>query len=289
MIPDPNPGQTTPSGQQPPFPPHDPRRRRIILPFEPQPVDLGTWTYDHKVGLCVMIIAYLVLGIIFITTKLVVGGAPADQHTIYLDMASLPSEPKPVLTPEERRQLEYDLSNARNAISNEDALNEAERQNERTHGTTLDGNLIPGHIADEANAVAARMEASREAYEQGLREEQEMIDTHQAAKQAQEAQGKKQEDVRVMGNVLISFSLDGRTFTYMHVPAYQCEGSGQVVVSISVNRNGQITSASVQSASSKEECLSERAIEAAHLSRFNVDASAPASQSGTITYLFQRQ
>lgn len=62
-----------------------------------------------------------------------------------------------------------------------------------------------------------------------------------------------------------------------------------MVVSISVNRNGKVTSASVRSSTSGEECLSERALEAARLSRFNVDASAPASQSGTITYLFQRQ
>ena len=141
----------------------------------------------------------------------------------------------------------------------------------------------------KADAVAARMRASREAYERGLREEQAMIDAHNAGKRSKDNQGKKQEDVRVTGNVLISFSLAGRTFTYMHVPAYQCEGSGQVVVSISVNRNGKVTSASVRSSTSGEECLSERALEAARLSRFNVAASAPASQSGTITYLFQRQ
>ena len=151
------------------------------------------------------------------------------------------------------------------------------------------GSPIPDNIADEADAVAARMRASREAYERGLREEQAMIDAHNAGKRSKDNQGKKQEDVRVTGNVLISFSLAGRTFTYMHVPAYQCEGSGQVVVSISVNRNGKVTSASVRSSTSGEECLSERALEAARLSRFNVDASAPASQSGTITYLFQRQ
>ena len=75
----------------------------------------------------------------------------------------------------------------------------------------------------------------------------------------------------------------------MHVPAYQCEGSGQVVVAITVNRNGKVTSANIKSSSSQEDCLTDRAIEAARLSRFNLDASAPASQSGTITYLFQRQ
>lgn len=136
MNPDPRPTSTQAafSGQQQPAAPRDPRRDRIVLPFDPQPVDLGTWTYEHKVGLCVMIIAYLVLGIIFVTTKLVVGGAPPDQHTIYLDMVPPPPEQKQELTPEERRQMEADLSNAHNAISNEDARNEASRQNARTSG-----------------------------------------------------------------------------------------------------------------------------------------------------------
>ena len=262
MNPDPRPTSTQAafSGQQQPAAPRDPRRGRIVLPFDPQPVDLGTWTYEHKVGLCVMIIAYLVLGIIFVTTKLVVGGAPPDQHTIYLDMVPPPPEQKQELTPEERRQMEADLSNAHNAISNEDARNEASRQNERTSGAgsggsqgSSNGSPIPDNIADEADAVAARMRASREAYERGLREEQAMIDAHNAGKRSKDNQGKKQEDVRVTGNVLISFSLAGRTFTYMHVPAYQCEGSGQVVVSISVNRNGKVTSASVRSSTSGED------------------------------------
>ena len=133
------------------------------------------------------------------------------------------------------------------------------------------------------------MRASRAAYEKGLREQQDMIDRHNANKHKQPEQGKKQQDVRVKGNVLLSFSLAGRTFTYMHVPAYQCEGSGQVVVNITVNRNGKVTSAKIQSSSSNDDCFTDRALEAARLSRFNLDASAPASQSGTITYQFQRQ
>ncbi len=275
------------------YPPRDPRRQRIVLPFDPRPVDLGTWTYEHKVGLCVVIIAYLLFGIVFLSTKLVVGVTPPEQHTIYLDMVPTPEEEQ---KPEEREMTDAELNSARNAISNEDALEEADRQNERTAGTgsegirrSSDGGPIPDEIADEADAVAARMRASKAAYEKGLREQQDMIDRHNANKQKQTEQGKKQQDVRVKGNVLITFSLAGRTFTYMHVPAYQCEGSGQVVVAITVNRNGKVTSANIKSSSSQEDCLTDRAIEAARLSRFNLDASAPASQSGTITYLFQRQ
>lgn len=151
------------------------------------------------------------------------------------------------------------------------------------------GSPIPDNIADEADAVAARMRASREAYERGLREEQAMIDAHNAGKRSKDNQGKKQEDVRVTGNVLISFRWPGVRLPTCTSPLTSAREAAQVVVSISVNRNGKVTSASVRSSTSGEECLSERALEAARLSRFNVDASAPASQSGTFTYLFQRQ
>ena len=118
------------------YPPRDPRRQRIVLPFDPRPVDLGTWTYEHKVGLCVVIIAYLLFGIVFLSTKLVVGVTPPEQHTIYLDMVPTPEEEQ---KPEEREMTDAELNSARNAISNEDALEEADRQNERTAGTGSEG------------------------------------------------------------------------------------------------------------------------------------------------------
>ena len=101
------------------YPTRDPRRQRIVLPFDPRPVDLGTWTYEHKVGLCVVIIAYLIFGIIFLTTKLVVGVTPPEQNTIYLDMVPTPTEQQ---TPEERHMSEEELAELlQTLMSGEDA------------------------------------------------------------------------------------------------------------------------------------------------------------------------
>ena len=38
-----------------------PRRPRIRLPFEKSRTDVGEWAYDHRVGLCITLIVYLVL------------------------------------------------------------------------------------------------------------------------------------------------------------------------------------------------------------------------------------
>ena len=66
--------------------------------------------------------------------------------------------------------------------------------------------------------------------------------------------------------------------------AYQCEGGGEVVVGITVNPSGEVVAAKV--ASGGDDCMREAALEAARNSLFNIDDSAPARQSGTITYLF---
>jgi len=259
----------------------DPRRRRIVLPFEKRPTDPGSWAYDHKVGLCITVIAYLILGIVFISAKIIIG-RQTHENTIYISMEEIPPQPeqKP-LTPEERQELEQSLREARNQISNEDSKTIAESQ-------TLRNNPIPEDLAAQAQEVQDRMRASREAYEKGLSEEQAMIDARNAQKNKADKQ-EKQETVKVTGNVIISFSLAGRSAVYMHVPAYQCEGGGQVVVDITVNRNGKVTDASVGSTSTHDDCILDRAVEAARLSRFNVDGSAPDRQQGTITYLFVPQ
>ncbi len=252
-------------------------RRRLVLPFMKRPTDPAAWAYDHKVGLCVMIIVYLILGIAFISAKIDLSGTP-DQHTIYMVMEELPEEEP--LTPEEREALEEALRQVRNEISNEDARDEAENQLDRN-------SAIPEDLAKEAQEVADRLEASREAREKGLQEEQEMIEAHEAKRnQSQDNNAEKQKDVKVRGNVIVSFSLEGRTFVYMHKPAYQCEGGGEVVVAIEVTRNGDVRSASVESASTSDPCMLDRAVDAAKRSTFNVSSSAPERQQGTITYLF---
>ena len=62
------------------------------------------------------------------------------------------------------------------------------------------------------------------------------------------------------------------------------EKGGEVVVGITVNPSGEVVAAKV--ASGGDDCMREAALEAARNSLFNIDDSAPARQSGTITYLF---
>ncbi len=257
------------------------RRKKIVLPFERRKFDPATWVYDHRIGLCVTVIAYLVFGIVVVSAKIVIRGS-SDVHSIYIDLTDVPPVERE-MTPEQIRQLEEELTRVQNQISNETATTIAERALPRT--------AEDRRIEAEAEAVADRLRANREAYERGLREEQEMIEAHNNRNnRPQQNSAQQSEDVRIKGSVAISFSLDGRSFVYMHKPSYQCEGGGEVVVDITVNRNGDVVSASLNSISSNDvNCHTERALHSARISRFNVDPSAPARQQGTITYLFVPQ
>ena len=75
-----------------------------------------------------------------------------------------------------------------------------------------------------------------------------------------------------------------RTTRNQAVPAYQCAGGGDVTVSVTVDRAGKVTGARVTEGG--DDCMRESALRAARNSLFNIDDSAPARQTGTITYIF---
>ena len=212
------------------------KRPRLRLPFEKRKQDAGSWTYDHRIGLCVTLIAYLVLMIAFVSSKIVVGRKPHTQG-MYIDLqtlAELEQERDRLerLARERQEQDPIDWRSIQNQVSNENALNEKLRDDRGTNAAALN---------DAAAAAEERMRANREAYEQGLAEERAIRQRRGAGEDSEH------QDRKVKGRVTVSFSLTDpvRTSRYLAVPAYKCEGGGEVVVEITVNRAGDVTNARV--------------------------------------------
>ena len=257
------------------IPPKAPRRPRLKLPFDNRREDAGTWAYDHRVGLCVTLIAYLVLMIVFVSSKIVVGRR-ASQQGMYIDLQTLAEleQERDRLEREVRERQEQDpvdWRSIRNRTSNENALNEELRDDRGTNAAELN---------EAAAGAEARMRANREAYEEGLAEER-AIRERRGVKD-----GTERSDRKIKGRVTVSFSLSNpvRTSRWLEVPAYRCEGGGEVIVAITVNRAGEVTTARITEGG--DECMRQAALEAARASLFNIDSSAPARQNGTITYIF---
>ncbi len=239
--------------------------------------DAGEWAYNHRVGLCVTVIAYLLAGIIFMSAKIAVG-QKQQVSAFYVDLVD---ERKPDRQTPEVREIAAatDYSDIHNRISNENAT----RQGSLDDRLRDDRGTDASRIYEEAREAQERMRGNREAWERGLGEDRATTGGNTQKDDA------KREDVRMKGRVTVEFSLINplRTSVKLVVPAYKCEGGGEVVVSITVNNNGSVTDAGVSAASTTaDRCMADAALAAARASRFNVDPSAPKNHTGTISYIF---
>lgn len=259
-----------------PRPPQRPRRKPLRLPFDNRKEDIGSWAYDHRVGLFVTIIIYLLIGIGFFASKIVIG-RKVSQQGMYIDLQTVEmlEKERDRLAEEVRRaNKNIDWSKIRNTSSNENALNE---------NLSDDRGTKTAELNSDAEAVEARMRANREAYEKGLKD----------AKKAGERSDNKKDnskntnsDTKAKGSVTVSFSFKNpvRYSRYLVKPAYRCEGGGEVVVKATIDRAGKVLSAVVVSGG--DECMRQIAISAAKGSTFDHNSDAPQKQEGTITYIF---
>lgn len=256
-----------------PAPRREPRKPRLRLPFDNRKEDVGEWAYDHRVGLAVTLIVYLLFGIIFMAGKIAIGERQGVS-TILVDLENLEAleaERDRLREEVEARLRDEDWRNIRNTASNENALNENLKDDRGTKTSQLN---------ESAAEVQKRMKANREAYEKGLAEA-EAIGENRG-----EASDEKVESRKVAGRVTVSYSLTNplRHHRYLDKPAYKCEGGGEVVVGITVNRRGEVIGAYVKSGG--DECMRRTALSSARRSTFDINNSAPAKQVGTITYIF---
>lgn len=260
--------------------PRRPRRQRMRLPFDNRKKDAGEWAYDHRLGLSVMVIAYLILGIAFFASKIVIGSKPHMQG-IYVDLqtlAELEAEKERLQREIEMKQAsQLDWSAVRNQISNDAVSNENLKDDRGTNTSAIN---------ESAKSIAEGMAANRAAYEAGLAEAQSILEADRSGDKSNE---KKGQDVKLKGAVTVRFKFENpvRTKRELVVPAYRCEAGGQVIVSVTLNQGGEVISAKVLEGG--DEMMREEALAAARASIFNIDPSAPARHTGTITYTFVPQ
>ena len=257
------------------------RRQRLKLPFDNRRQDIGSWSYDNRRGLLMTIIAYLLLAIAFVSSKVTITSEHANQ-TIAIDLQTLAEleQKKQELERQIRERQVDDLSDVRNRVSNEEA-----EEREMDHRLRDDRSTDMDKLASDAAKAQERMRANRERYEQGLREQEEMKRRPNEKSEEQT----NSTDSKAKGRVTVSYSFRNpvRHSQYLDIPAYRCDKGGEVIVDVTLNRNGNVIAATIdKSASAHDECMWETALEATRRSRFNIDSSAPERHTGTISYIF---
>jgi TonB family protein len=261
----------------------------VRLPFEKRRTDFASWSYDHRVGIFVTIVAYLVFGIVFITARIGLGSRDQLRSII------IETPEQKELTPQERqiltRMLQEDFSDVRNLSSNENAEADSRTSNgsagqELNPALRDDRGTQASELYEDAGKVEDAMRANREAYEAGLAQERAMDRRDPGRESSSQTQ---RQDAKVQGRVTVSFSFADplRTSVSLTPPAYMCAGGGVVELAVTLDNNGYVTSATVnKNVSSGDECMQDAALGVARRSRFNVDPAAPSAHKGTITYTF---
>lgn len=117
---------------------------------------------------------------------------------------------------------------------------------------------------------------------------QEELNKYRKAKDvlAMRSSEKRAEDSKSNAVSTLTYSLKGRTLLDYDTPRYLCEYSGKIVVNITVNGQGRVTNAYINSSStSTNECLIDAALNYVKIVEF--DDSATPSQLGSITFQFK--
>lgn len=260
--------------------------KKMRLPFEPRTKrsGLSAWIYRHRVGLLVTVVIYLSAIILFLSYRIILNPAPAPMISMEFEQEPpIVEQPKPEeQNPVEQIDMPSDQK-MRNRISDANSnLDASIRDSKRSDASK---------IYEEAERVKSQMLSGADAYQRALREiEQSGRKPEKQSNDRRGAEGQKAQTANYKGSVSVEWDLPDRTDVYMHVPAYQCQNAGMVVVAIVVNRNGRVIQASVDKITSSDDpCIGDMAVKAAMASSFNASASAPERQRGTITYTFKAQ
>ncbi len=234
---------------------------------------------EKKVGFYSTIIFHLVVLIIFLLTA--IHGIVSEETSFVLDFSKLEEIEKIEKLEELKQQASKELDDLLSGKVSPSAYRNVAV--DRSSQPLKDDRFKnPNQVYDEARELQRKLDASRAA---ALRE-QGSDDVASANKDNLPDSNAPQ----YKGPSVISYSLDGRKSISLPVPAYKCQGGGDVSVQITVNRKGYVVAAQViESVSSSDECLIRSAVAAAKRSRFRASTSAPEKQVGEIVYRFIAQ
>ena len=234
---------------------------------------------EKKVGFYSTIIFHLVVIIIFLLTA--IHRVVSEETSFVLDFSKLEEMEKIAKQEEIKEKASKELDDLLSGKTSSSAYRNV-AVDRSSRALKDDRFKNPNQVYDEARELQRKLDASRAA---ALREQGD-DELNTASKDNLPDSNAPQ----YKGPSVISYSLDGRKAMSLPVPAYKCQGGGDVSIQITVNKKGYVTAASViGNVSSADECIVKSAIAAAKRSRFTASSTAPDKQIGEIVYRFIAQ
>lgn len=253
---------------------------------EQRPKGVKEWLVTHQVGLLSTVIFHLLLLILVLILKLNPSKNVVDSIAIEFQQPQMQSTKDPQKLADELLKQQPKVLDPRKGTEASQVRNVAVNSNlDRLTDKLVDDKFgSKNSVYEEARQLEARMKANQQLYKKA-------VEAGKMSPQQQTSQvsAHSSSDKAYKGASVLAYSLQGRQGTYLPVPAYLCEGGGDIVVDIAVNQKGYVTDAVISARTTGSECLYAEAIKAAKRSRFTMDTSSPASQKGSITYRFVAQ
>lgn len=242
----------------------------------------GEWLYEHRLGLCAVLLVYVAAIGAMWSARIYVEKKPVEYEIVF-DMAEEPTVDElerlrrrrdELLREVEQRQ--FDWSQVRNVASNESAQSNASSMPE-----------YDAQTKELMDKVASDAAANRSEYERGMRDVG-AIGSGSGGNGGGGGEGDSAEKGKFSGRVTVSYEFRSpvRNHRSLYTPAYRCQGGGEVVVTVWVDHGGKVVSARVKSWSGGDASMKEVALDAARRSTFDINPQAPSSHEGEITYTF---
>ena len=237
----------------------------------------------HRVGVYGTIIFHLLIAISFLIIKI------NTINSLNVSLVEVDFEKEQADPVVEKQKIEKEIAELKQAIAlagQNELRNASADVSKESKGDKPalqdDRNTEAGKLYDEARQLQLRLEAGKanlaklEKSDDGVLESKGQEPTQRSGKVANP------------GKVLVNYDLGGRKAFRLPVPAYTCEGGGEVKVIIEISNEGYVVSAKVDSKSSNaDDCLWNSALRSARQSRFQImDKPASNQVSGYILYRF---
>lgn len=257
--------------------------RRRPVSYRPRQQSAGEWLYEHRLGLCAVLLMYVAAIGAMWSARIYVEKKPVEYEIVF-DMAEEPTIDElerlrrrrdELLREVEQRQ--FDWSQVKNVSSNESSESNASSSMPEYDAQTRE-------LMDKVASDAA---ANRSEYERGMRAVG-AIGQGGGGNGGGGGDGDSAEKGKFSGRVTISYEFRSpvRNHRSLDMPAYRCQGGGEVVVTVWVDHGGKVVSARVKSWSGSDPTMKDEALRAARKSIFDINPQAPNSHEGEITYTF---
>lgn len=236
---------------------------------------------EDKAGVYMTVIIHLAVIIVLLISGL--GYSLKSENSFVLDFSKYEDIEK---LQREAEKLEKELAFKQSIADKLEKELAAGRSQSEVRNVAVDRS----QLKDDRGTDAQQLYKDAERLQKELASGYELPSTEAEQKSSTDKQKQESKTSSYQGPSVVSYELAGRKASHLPIPAYRCQGGGEVKVLIGVNPAGAVVEAKVdESASSTDRCLRNYAIRAARLSKFSIKSDAPAKQNGYIIYSFIAQ